>query len=349
MHPMQEFARRTPNLVWASGVCVEGTGQFLVHRDHVYMGTTGSGGAHLSIIDGRDPRELKLLHTMKFKEDITSVALHGETLVAAESNRALNFINIENPAEPDYFDCGVALGTEFNNLAVVDGFAVVGLHRGVGVMDVRDPAEARWTDRKELGRVMQMIVLNDLIFTVDFSEGLRMFTLRDGKLFESAQPLDEEFDVRQIFAVGNEVWVFGSSEDGHEELVVIEPAVTLDRLKCTFVCECQEPKVLLPLQFGGAVGFGRNHTCLGYDPVARCAGEIFNLYTRDKDGTYFERPADTSALTLGQEEALDVSSTRLDQIRYAVRKGDFVLAALEKEFVAFSIPEGSVFASTVSV
>lgn len=347
MHALQEHARKGPHLEMVASVATEGTGQFVLHRDHVFM-SARYGSAHtLSIIDVQNLREPKLVQTMKFKRAISSVAVQGDILYAAESGRALNFIDIENPTQPSYFDCGVALGTNLYDLKLLGGWAVLGLNwDGIGLMDVRDLKKARWADKIKLeeGFIERLVVASDLIFAAGASGGLRVYEIRDSKLVEIAQPCGEGFNASRVFTVGEEVWVLGSPEDESEHLVVIDPA-NPDKVATMFEPECSGPTALLPIGEQRAVGFYTHYTCAAYAPHDAWAGELFKQYTRDDDNTYIETPCDVSEMTDGDREAYDVSRTCLDNTSHALRKEDYIIAALEKELAVFAIPEDSVFRS----
>lgn len=342
---LAQAASRGPHLELESRVPIRGDGQFVMRGEFAYLSQRYGNANHITVVDVSDPAAAKLVREVEFKRAITSVALAGETLLAAESNRALNFLDLSDPANPAYFECGLALGVSLHDVAVMGDYAVLALNwDGVGLMPLDDPSRAEFSDRRKLdtGYVDYLLVLGELIFTPGGSGGLHVFRNDAGTLVEVASHVGEKVRVSNVFEIDGKVWAL-ADVDGKSHIWVIDPAVP-GEIETSFRYKCAEPRAMKGLGDGRAVGWSSNYTCLGFDAVNEWSGEVFKQYTADSDGSYREVPCDVSEMDDDTQQSYwSEPLTCMDGIRHAVRRDDWFYVTQGAEFQVFRLTPDSLF------
>ncbi len=343
---IQEYAAVGPHLDKVGSVPIAAGGKMVIHKDHAFISARYGSSHALTIVDMSNPTEPVVAETMRFKHNIASVALLGDTLLAAESNRALNFIDVSDPANPDYFDCGLALGKSIYDVAVIGEFAVLAMNwDGLGLMRINDLSDARIVDQHKLdeGFVEGVVIANDHVFAAGASGGLRVFTVQDGGLNALGRISPEEFNASRVTKVGDQVWCIGS-----EKILIVDPQ-NPTTIATEFEFDCSWPKTLLAVGGGAALGFYDHYTCLGYDPVAGWAGELFKQYEADDDGAYVEIPCDDSKMTEEEREAhWSRSLTCMEGVDDAIVSDGHLFAVQGEEFIVYKLTTGSVFERVIA-
>ncbi len=338
----EKYAATGPHLEKVGSVPIEAGGKMIVHKDHAFISARYGSSHALTIVDLTSPTSPTVTQTMRFKSNIAAVAMLGDTLLAAESSRALIFIDISDPTAPDYFDCGLALGLSIYDVAVCGEFAVLAMNwEGVGLMSLNDLSDARLIDKHKLdeGFVEGVVVANDHIFVAGASGGLRVFTIEDRALNPLGRISPDEFNASRISMVGDQIWCVGS-----EKILLVDPedptTVALE-----FDLNCSSPKALLPVEGGGALGFYDHYTCLAYDPQSGWAGELFKQFEADDDGAYVEIPCDESQMSEEDFETLHWSRslTCMEGIDDAIVRDGHLFAVQSQEFNVYKLTEASVF------
>jgi hypothetical protein len=352
MSALKAFRNVSPHLELVASVPVEGSGQFVLHRDHVFMGARYGSSHTLSIIDVSVPEKASLVKVMKFKHAITSVAIRNDMLYAAEDERAINFINVDNPAVPDYHDCCVALGKDLCDLKLLGKYAVAGLYRGgIGIIDVSDPPNARFLHSVKLdeGSIQRLVVAEGRIFAAGGAGGLRVFEIQSDELVEVASYKENGFNAGDVFNVGDRIWVVGSGEDEPDRVLVFNPKKPSEVESSFEPGERLPSNALLPHSSGGAVGFYTHYTCMAYSAEEGWGGEIFKQYLRDDNEGYHEVPVREEEFTDEELERFDVPRTCMDEINWMARKGEHLIAAQGSAIVVYRILPGSIFEGITEV
>ncbi|MEJ2393780.1 MAG: hypothetical protein P8045_14260 [Candidatus Thiodiazotropha sp.] len=352
MSVLKAFRNVSPHLELVTSVPVEGSGQFVLHRDHVFMSAPYGSSHTLSIIDVSVPEKARLVKEMKFKHAITSVAIRDDMLYAAEDERAINFINVENPAVPDYYDCCVALGKDLCDLKLLGKYAVVGLSRGgIGIIDVSDPPNARFLHSVKLdeGSIQRLVVAEGRIFAAGGTGGLRVFEIQSDELVEVASYKENAFRAGKVLKVGDRIWVVGKGDKEPDRVLVFNPKKPGEIESSFEPGEHLPSNALLPHSSGGAVGFYTHYTCMAYSAEEGWGGEIFKQFLRDDNEGYHEVPVREEEFTEEELERFDVPRTCMDEVNWMVRKGDHLIAAQGSAIVVYRILPGSIFEGITEV
>ncbi len=342
-HPLDIHCKTPKHLRRVQSVPVEAGGDFILHEGYVYMGSRYGSNNTLCVIDVRDPKAARLAATMRFKRAIGSLAVRGKTLYASEWQRAINLIDIGTPADPNYFDCALALGKSVYEFGFIGDFLVAGLHwDGVGIMDVSAPNKAQWVDVVKLdeGYVEHLAVVGDRIFAAGGNGGIRVFEIQERKLVQVACPGDVGFRAERIFTVGDRVWVTGTPEDKEAHILVIAPSKP-GAIESTMELEVSMPNTLVAIGDGVVAGWN-GYRCAGYAPSQGWARALFSQFEDDENKSYVEVPADRKVLGEAEAEALEMLSTScIDDTSCVVRSGDYLLAAQGNALNVYALEEGS--------
>ncbi|MEQ1565955.1 MAG: hypothetical protein ABMA64_09985, partial [Myxococcota bacterium] len=164
-----------------------------------------AAGATLHVVDLADRGRPALLTSLVFRSDIDFVELRGTTLLVGEHGRAIDFVDVSDPARPRWFECLLAFGAHVYPGVVSTGDRlVVPLNwEGVGLCDVADPARSRWLARVKLdqGYVEHVAVADGKVFAAGASGGLRVFAIDGESLVEVARPGGPGFHATAVHRV----------------------------------------------------------------------------------------------------------------------------------------------------
>ncbi len=307
----------------------ERAGRFLIEGDRLFL----LAGDRLLVASLADPARPEILAGIRFKNQLTDLALSADVLFVGERGRAVNLVAVTDPSRPDYFDCMVLLGLPVDQLARVGNKLAVSLasHEQLALYDLDDPRSPSELKRIALGDgIEDLAVDGDTIWVANDDRGLVRVEVAGDALKVTGRWLEDEgFQPQKVFAGQERLYLYGYGDDADRDLWILDKA---DPARVIAVVESNTsaPRALMEID-GRALYYHSHYTCSLIEPDGSVR-ELFRQYETDADKRYLET-------TEGHD--LEESCTCMDDIEHWLVRDGRLYASQGDEFLVYRIRTGT--------
>lgn len=319
--------RHNKNLELMSRLNLGSSGQFVIQGQVAYM----LGKTELFILDISLPEKPRLITSLTFKQDLDNLIIQDNILIFREWYRAVNFVDISDPTQPDYFNCLPYIGRCIDNVAKLGDRVLCSSDSQLRLIDTRDPQNAKETQIFDTGSEVRAITCEgNLAYVANDKRGLALFSLEGDQLVEKNRYFEEDsFKVQQVFLGEDRIFLLGYGDD--QDFWILDKQ---DPSKVLLRCEKEggDPEIIR--QVGdNALLFHSHYSCSlseGLNPPK----ELFTMFLTDEEEQFMEKAKD---------EELEHYCSCMENIGHWQVVGNLLYAAQGEEFVVYRVQEGSVF------
>ncbi|PKA05733.1 hypothetical protein [Leptospira ellisii] len=331
--------------------------RFLIRDRYAFLCDIRGNSREIHILDLENPEKPRLVNALSFRNPIGCLSIDGNVLLAGENGRALHRFDLDDPANPKPLDVYVLLGYDLHDICGVSGKVLAAMKwEGIGMVDLDRPNEIQPIEKNKLdgGLFERLTPFRDRFLTVSARSDNRFLyeiSLSNGLMEIIDRKEFRNFKPTSVFSANSEIVLYGENESGDGE----HPSVLFFYSAFQRLGEpvrlAHRPRICFPLSDGNIL-FGFDSSYALWDRNGHKITPLFRQFEDRISKEYSEIPIGSSQ-RYGEDgddsenrdcipnEASDM------EFRSACKKGDFLFATHDSQFLSFRIAADSVFRKIV--